>query len=227
MQLDDIIASLNTHRPSRPTPGQPEVVLRIAGRAYTVRGMYASTAHVIIEGDEEVASAALSPEHLTAVPGGPEGEGVEPTPPADRQQAGSHDPQATTAAVPRHIARQAAQITPVAESILPSWTTQEGRRAGTRKDRAGEGRALESKGCLLGPPPRGAGGAPRPSRALLSDLAHMGGDAQHARGEHGSAHPVLERWRRVASCLKGPADTRVHGIHVPATPPMCRIRATA
>ena len=117
MSLDDLVAALHTHRPHDPTPGRPEVVLRIAGKDYTIRGIYTSTAHVIIEGGEEMPPAALSPEPLTAAPGGPEGEGVvEPVPPADRQQAGNHEPQATTA-VPRHVIQQAAQITPVAESV--------------------------------------------------------------------------------------------------------------
>ena len=120
MSLDDLIAALNTHRPPSPTPGQPEVVLRIAGRDYTIRGIYASTAHVIIEGGEEVTPATSAPERLAAVPGGPEGEGVEPAPPADRQQA--------------------AQITPVAESvpdaILDEPEGQEGKDAQGR-DRRG------------------------------------------------------------------------------------------
>jgi hypothetical protein len=117
MSLDDLIAALNTHRPPSPTPGQPEVVLRIAGRDYSIRGIYASTAHVIIEGGEEVTPATAGPERLATVPEGPEGEGVEPAPPADRQQAGGHQPQAMTAAAPRHVVQQAAQITPVAESV--------------------------------------------------------------------------------------------------------------
>jgi hypothetical protein len=130
MSLDDLVAALHTHRPHDPTPGRPEVVLRIAGKDYTIRGIYASTAHVIIEGGEEMTPAALSPERLVAAPGGPEGEGGEPAPPADRQQAGDHEPQATTA-VPRHVIQQAAQITPVAESVPDVVLDEPGGQEGT------------------------------------------------------------------------------------------------
>jgi hypothetical protein len=82
MTVKDIAECINTQR----TPGratlEKEVVLRVAGKDYAIRRIDASTATIVLEGGEEVIHEDSLERDLPQSPGGQEGEGVEPAPPA-------------------------------------------------------------------------------------------------------------------------------------------------
>ena len=85
MHIEQFEEYLKTQLELRPSSIAKEVLLRIAGRDYAVRGIYAGTSHIIIEGGEDVTSEATAQGHMAA-PAGPEGEGVEPAPPKEIQE---------------------------------------------------------------------------------------------------------------------------------------------
>jgi hypothetical protein len=83
VQLEQLGEHLQAQLKRCAAPAETEVVLRVAGRDYVIRGIYTGTSAIIIEGGEEVIMDSASQERMSVPPGGPEGEGVEPAPPGD------------------------------------------------------------------------------------------------------------------------------------------------
>ena len=82
MQAQDIVEHLKTQ-------SGKNVVVRVAGKEHAIRGIYEVEAAVVIEAGEMTATEAFptdTPSGLGEVPGGPEGEGVEPPPPGQPQR---------------------------------------------------------------------------------------------------------------------------------------------
>jgi hypothetical protein len=65
---------------SEATLFEKEVVVRVGGREYAIRRVDASTSTIVLEGGEELIQEDTLPGRGD-VPGGPEGEGIEPPPP--------------------------------------------------------------------------------------------------------------------------------------------------
>jgi hypothetical protein len=85
MHIEQLGESLQTQRERCAAPVGTEVILRVAGRDYAIRGVYADTSSIIIEAGEEVTADGISQGRMSMPPGGPEGEGVEPAPPVEIQ----------------------------------------------------------------------------------------------------------------------------------------------
>jgi hypothetical protein len=81
MQLEQLGEHLQTQLKRCAALVETEVVLRVAGRDYVIRGIYAGASAIVIEGGAEVTMDSVSQERMSVPPGGPEGEGVEPAPP--------------------------------------------------------------------------------------------------------------------------------------------------
>jgi hypothetical protein len=82
MNAEQLLAALQRQLARRPSPAGHEVVLRAGGRDYAIRSMDASRSSVILEGGEEIIHEDARP-GIGEVPGGPEGEGVEPPAPGE------------------------------------------------------------------------------------------------------------------------------------------------
>jgi hypothetical protein len=76
---------------------EKEVMLRVEGREYAIRSIDTSTSDLVLWGGEEIIHEDTRP-GIGDMPGGLEGEGVEPEPPGE-------------------ALREAEQITPVAEVV--------------------------------------------------------------------------------------------------------------
>jgi hypothetical protein len=92
MKAKDIVAHLNTQLGQSRSALEKEVVVRIGGQDYAIRGIDASTAAVILEGGAEVTHEDTLSGGSFEGPGGPEGEGVEPPPPEIGQAIMASDP---------------------------------------------------------------------------------------------------------------------------------------
>jgi len=82
MKAKEILAQLKTELEEGHTPFEKEVMVRMAERDYAIRSIDTSTAAIVLEVGEEVILEDTRAGDTTEGPGGPEGEGVEPPPPA-------------------------------------------------------------------------------------------------------------------------------------------------
>lgn len=85
MQIEQVVEQLASQLDLRPSLGGKAVVLRVAGKDYALRRIAGSASSIIIEGGEELTHDDSLSGPPSTVPGGPEGEGVEPAPPAEVQ----------------------------------------------------------------------------------------------------------------------------------------------
>jgi hypothetical protein len=80
MKAKHILEYLETQSENSATLFEKEVMVRVGGREYAIRRVDASRSAIVLEGGEEIIHEDTRP-GLGNVPGGPEGEGVEPPPP--------------------------------------------------------------------------------------------------------------------------------------------------
>jgi hypothetical protein len=81
MTVKEIAECVRTQLEQGRVPFEKEVVLRVGGRDYAVRGVDTSTSAIVLEGGEAVVHEDSLQGDMAEGPGGPEGEGVEPAPP--------------------------------------------------------------------------------------------------------------------------------------------------
>jgi hypothetical protein len=80
MKVKQILEYLKQQSQGGTSLFEKEMVVRIEGREYAIRSIDASTSDVVLWGGEEIIHEDTRP-GLGDVPGGPEGEGIEPPPP--------------------------------------------------------------------------------------------------------------------------------------------------
>jgi hypothetical protein len=91
MQTKEILACLKTEIEQGLSPFEKDVMVRIAGRDYAIRRIDTSTSAIVLEAGEEVLHEDSLQGDRAAGPGGPEGEGIEPSPPETGQSIMASD----------------------------------------------------------------------------------------------------------------------------------------